>query len=78
MEKFSNDKLLKIIVFLWDKLDDIDTYAELCINGSETDKQFREIIRKASKRFLMVQSDGHYDLYLDGTKITNYQKEEEL
>lgn len=77
MEKFSNDELLKIIVFLWDKLDDIDSYAELCINGSETDKQFREILRKTSKRFIMVQSDG-YDLYLDGTKITNYQKEEEL
>ena len=77
MEKFSNDELLKIIVFLWDKLDDIDSYAELCINGSETDKQFREILRKTSKRFIMVQSDG-YDLYLDGIKITNYQKEEEL
>jgi hypothetical protein len=59
----------EIIAKLWDLLDSIDTYADLQINGSETDKCFSWIENKAQERHKLVKSDG-YDLFIGNEKIT--------
>lgn len=59
----------EIIVKLWDLLDSIDTYADLQINGSETDEAFSWIEDKTKERHNFVKSDG-YDLFIDGDKTT--------
>lgn len=59
----------EIIVKLWDLLDRIDTYADLQINGSETDKCFSWIENKTQERHKLVKSNG-YDLFIGNKKIT--------
>ena len=63
-------KLEKIIVHLWDVLDNIDTYSELQINGTDEDFIFSKIMKKCGERFKYVQSNG-YDLFIDKKNISN-------
>ena len=66
-------QLYNIIIKLWDMLDWIDTYADLKINGSESDVYFSKIENKTKERFDFVKSDG-YDLFINEQKITNYER----
>lgn len=60
-----NEEIIKNLCII---LDNIDTYAELCINGSEFDDKFRTIMHKAQKWHDFVKTDG-YNLFLNGEKI---------
>ena len=66
-----DSQLKKIICELWKILDDIDSYADMCIGTSEdANKKFAKIEDMTKRRHDLVKTDG-YDLFLDGQKIND-------
>ena len=62
-------ELKSVVARLWNILDDIDTYADLCIDGTEPySSKFSNIIDKTAERHTMVQSDG-YNLFFNDKQI---------
>lgn len=67
--KIDKEAALKDVVCeLWDILDKIDSYADVCIDGTKTDEKFKKIEELTKRRHDLVTTDG-YDLFFMGERI---------